>query len=204
MPIEEAHAIRLHRLAALREQLRGLPEAQTDLTLEIGCGHGHFLTAYAEQHRAEFCVAIDIIRDRLERAARKTTRAALANVAWIRASAEDLLTAWPSHLHLNRHIFILFPDPWPKRRHWKNRLIQPDFLDQLADRCITGATLCFRTDHAEYFAAAHATIAAHARWRIRPEALWPFEQQTVFQAKAVSHQSLVADWRPKSLAGPDA
>lgn len=195
MPIEQAQLQREERVGALRLALQTLALPATGLTLEIGCGHGHFLTAYAAAHRSERCVAIDIIAERLHRAERKTRRAGLANVTWLRADADDLLEAWPEGTRFDRNIFILFPDPWPKRRHWKNRLIRPAFLDRLATRTAPGAAVCFRTDHAPYFAAAAAHFAAHPDWQIEPEAPWPFEHRTVFEARADAHQSLVAHRR---------
>ncbi len=192
MPIEEVAAISESRQAALRTLLPELLAGRREVTLEIGCGHGHFLTAYAAGHPTEFCVAIDLIADRLERAERKTRRAGVTNVAWVRASAEDLLAVWPADVSFGPRIFILFPDPWPKRRHWKNRLIQTAFLSELARRSGPGTQLCFRTDHTPYFAAARANIAAHPDWTIEESARWPFEVVTVFQARAGGHESLVA------------
>jgi tRNA (guanine-N7-)-methyltransferase len=148
-------------------------------------------------------VAIDIIRERLERARRKTERAGIRNVSWVLAEAEEFLTALPDGFRINHRIFILFPDPWPKRRHWKNRLIQPGFLDRLAACAAPGTRLCFRTDHAPYFAAAVAMLKAHGAWSVQSPDQWPFEQRTVFEARAAMFESIVADrvrdWEPPKL-----
>jgi len=191
MPIEKAHAIDSRRRQALKIQLNGLwPETPASLTLEIGCGHGHFLTAYGEAHPQEFCLGVDIIEDRLIRAERKVRRAELTNVHFVRAEARMLLETWPETIRLNR-IFVLFPDPWPKRKHHKNRLIQPEFLDLLAKRADGGANLHFRTDYDPYFEQARDVVAAHPDWDLSAAA-WPFEYETVFQERAQSHQSWIA------------
>jgi tRNA (guanine-N7-)-methyltransferase len=192
--MEAALALRETRRAALRAELDAVLADRSQLTLEIGCGHGHFLTAFAAAHPAERCVGIDIIPDRLARAARKATRLGLTNVHWVLANAEDFLAELPDRVTLGPRIFILFPDPWPKRRHWKNRLIQPDFLSTLARRSEPGAQLAFRTDHDPYFEVAAAVIAGHPDWMPEPDQAdaWPFEETTVFQARAPSYQSLVA------------
>ena len=66
MPIEKAQAVESTRLAELQTQLKAVVHTwPQDITLEIGCGHGHFLAAYAAAHPNEYCVGIDIIRDRL-------------------------------------------------------------------------------------------------------------------------------------------
>lgn len=192
MPLEQAQAIRDARLAELHPQLDAALTGRTRLTLEVGCGHGHFLTAYAKAHPEEFCIGIDLLADRLARAARKSRAAGLTNVAWIQAEAGLLVQALPPEVKLGPTIFVLFPDPWPKRRHWKHRVIQPAFLSMLADRAQPGTQLCFRTDYAPYFAEASAVIAGHPAWRLDASNAWPFEQPTVFQSRAESYQSITA------------
>lgn len=192
MPLEQAHAIRDARLAELHPQLEAALGGRTQLTLEVGCGHGHFLTAYAKAHPGEICMGIDLLEDRLARAGRKSRAAGLTNVFWIHAEASLLLQALPPHVRLGPAIFVLFPDPWPKRRHWKHRVIQPAFLSMLAARAEPGTQLCFRTDYAPYFTEASAVVAGHADWQIDPACPWPFEQPTVFQSRAEGYQSLVA------------
>jgi len=191
-PIEEAIAIHRQRVTALREELRRVGLEHPQLTLEIGCGHGHYMTAYAAAHPGEFCIAIDIIQERLDKSQRKSDRARLNNVNWIRAEAQDLLEALPPETRFTGRILVLFPDPWPKRKHWKNRLIQAPFLAELAKFTTAGTPLCFRTDHEGYFAEALAAVTAHPDWRVQADAVWPFEQRTIFEARADSHQSWIA------------
>mgnify|MGYP001952835829 CR=1 FL=1 len=192
MPIEKARAIDSNRRQELKTQLDGLwREVPATLTLEIGCGHGHFLTAYAEAHAQEFCLGVDIIEDRLIRAERKARRAELTNVHFLRADAQMLIETLPETVCLDR-IFVLFPDPWPKRKHHKNRLIQSDFLDLLAKKAALGAKLHFRTDYDPYYEKAREVVAAHASWELA-DATWPFECETVFQERAESHQSWSAE-----------
>lgn len=192
MPIDQANAVRDARLAELHPQLDAALTGRSRLTLEVGCGHGHFLTAYAKANPDEFCVGIDLLADRLARAGRKSKAAGLSNVAWIHAEAKLLLEALPPSVQLGPVIFVLFPDPWPKRRHWKHRVIQPAFLSLLASRAEPGTRLCFRTDYAPYYTEASAVVADHPDWQIEQTAVWPFEQPTVFQSRAESYQSLVA------------
>ena len=191
MPLEIAQAITASRLTELRARLAPLLQTQLPLTLEIGSGHGHFLTAYAEAHPQKFCIGIDIIGDRLDRSARKSTRAALTNIAWVHAEVTLFLEALPAKTRL-AEIFLLFSDPWPKRRHCKNRVLQTEFLTLLASRAEAGARFCFRTDHAEYFDYAQKIALAHADWSVAEE-VWPFELASVFQNRAESgYQSFIA------------
>ncbi|HTJ79562.1 MAG TPA: SAM-dependent methyltransferase [Rariglobus sp.] len=191
MPLEIAQALNSSRLAEIRAQLAPLLPTTQPITLEIGSGHGHFLTAYAAAHPNRFCIGIDLIADRLDRSVRKSNRAKLKNIAWVRAEALLFLEALPADIAL-AEIFVLFSDPWPKRRHWKNRVLQPEFLSLLASRAGQGARLHFRTDHAPYFQQATDFINQHPDWSIGAEDPWPFELATVFQQRAAGHQSLIA------------
>ena len=187
-----AHLARIaQRRADLRAALARVLPPRAHFLCEIGCGHGHFLTAYAAAHPGELCLGIDLIGERIARAIRKRDRAKLPNLHFFHAEAHDFLSALPADAGLCA-IIVLFPDPWPKRRHHKNRLLQPAFLDALAARAGQGTRLYFRTDHRGYFAQATAVLAAHSLWQIDSVAPWIFETETVFQARAPTYHSLVA------------
>lgn len=157
---------------------------------EVGCGHGHFLTAYAHAHPEKYCVGIDISSDRIERAQRKQSRAALPNLHFLQAEARLFLAEMPADRLLSA-IFILFPDPWPKLRHQKHRILQRDFLLAAAARATLDCPLYFRTDFQPYYLEAAALIRADPSWTIST-ATWPFEFETVFQQRAPAHYSIVA------------
>jgi tRNA (guanine-N7-)-methyltransferase len=159
------------RREGLRRELAPLfpGPAERVFTWEVGCGHGHYLTDYAAAHPGELCVGIDLLADRIERAKRKRDRAG--------------------------RLLLLFPDPWPKLRHHKHRILQPDFLSAVAERAAPDCRFYFRTDFAPYLEEGRAALAAHPRWAVVEEP-WPFERETVFQARADSFGSLVAVCRP--------
>ena len=185
-------AANVSRLAAtLAETLAG----RTTITFELGCGHGHWLAAYAATHPTEFCVGIDLITHRVERSVRKQTLGRLDNVLFLKAEATEFLEALPATVVLGK-IFILYPDPWPKKKHHKNRFINATSLDLLAARSAPGARLHFRTDNADYFQWTHEHLAAHARWELRPDETWPFEQKTFFEERMKDRRDVFADRRP--------
>jgi len=202
MSIADAEAILEARAAELRAQLAALPVewrksaervGETGVTLEIGCGHGHFIAAYGAAHRDEPCLAIDIIAERLVRAQKKLDRVRLSNVVLLRSEARLLLGNLPEWLRFRR-VFVLFPDPWPKRRHHKNRLLQPDFLQTLAQHCTPDARLYFRTDHVPYFAEVVELLRTHPDWALAgDDEPWGFEQESVFQKRAAgAYHSCIA------------
>lgn len=181
-------------MASRRESLRAFFAANLskpgEFVWEIGCGHGHFLTAYAQAFPEKLCLGIDTSGDRIARGSRKALRAGLKNLHFIHTEAELFLAELPATARI-RDIFVLFPDPWPKKRHHKNRIIKPDFLTALAKKAGGGAELYFRTDFTPYLEAARQILSAHPDWEVI-EAAWPFEFETVFQSRAASFGSVIA------------
>tara|TARA_B110000438_G_scaffold100750_1_gene99648 strand:- start:3337 stop:3960 length:624 start_codon:yes stop_codon:yes gene_type:complete len=175
------------------ECLSTIPEDRLadGLTLEIGCGHGHWLTAYSEGKPDDPCIGIDLITKRIDKANSKREKRELPYLFFFKTEANEFLKNLPDDLLLKRTV-LLFPDPWPKKRHHKRRLIQHPFLDLLASRSVLNAELCFRTDHEDYFAWAMDQVNGIESWNIEPEAVWPFEHETFFQNILPVHQTFIA------------
>jgi tRNA (guanine-N7-)-methyltransferase len=191
---EWADARRQANVERLGATLAAALDGRTSLTFELGCGHGHWLAAYAAAHPDEFCVGIDLITHRVERSVRKQTLGKLDNVLFLKAEATEFLDALPATVTL-RKIFILYPDPWPKKKHHKNRFINAENLARLAAHAAPGARLHFRTDNADYFAWTGEHLAAHPGWRVEPAAAWPFEQKTFFEERMKERRDVFADRR---------
>jgi tRNA (guanine-N7-)-methyltransferase len=185
----------IERVADRRERLRDtllkIIPPSSPFVWEVGCGHGHFLAAYAAAHPKEECIGIDISADRITRANRKRDRAKIKNLQFVLADADDFLAVMPKKSRFSA-IYILFPDPWPKRRHHKNRVLKPAFLAASAGASAKGTQLYFRTDHEGYFLEGKAVFRSSRDWSASEETLLPFEEPTVFQKRAASHFTLVA------------
>jgi tRNA (guanine-N7-)-methyltransferase len=178
------------RRTALSESIAKALPREGQIVFEIGSGHGHFLTAFAHAHPETLFVGVDNDSDRVARAQKKATRAKLTNLHFLRADAQLLVEVLPASVRLAA-VYILFPDPWPKLRHHKHRVVQSKFLHELASRMAHGAALFFRTDFAPYFEDTKAKLAATG-WSVSATESWPFERESVFQSRAVNFQSLVA------------
>jgi tRNA (guanine-N7-)-methyltransferase len=182
------------QVAARREALKGVVTEIIDrgqpFVFEVGCGNGHFLTAYAQAHPDQLCVGVDLSKDRIERSEKKRQRLGQGNVFFVRAEAADFLAVLPASARFSA-IYLLFSDPWPKRRHHKNRLLQEKFLRAVAQHSEGGVPFYFRTDHTDYFEAAAKEFTAESGWTIAPQP-WGFEQVTLFQVRAPAYHSLVA------------
>jgi tRNA (guanine-N7-)-methyltransferase len=189
------------RLAALKEHLMAeIPRGIQEITWEVGSGHGHFLNKYAAVNPGRFFVGIDLLGDRLRKASKKQTAAGTLNLRFVKAEALEFLECLPTGIRISE-VIVLFPDPWPKKRHFKHRLVQPIFLDRLASRMTLGGRLYFRTDHGPYVEWAREQFNLHRSWSLIPEPQWILEEKTVFQARAPSFGSLVAELKTPTRAG---
>jgi tRNA (guanine-N7-)-methyltransferase len=191
---EEYGAVIAQRRSQLQLELDRVLASHPTFLWEIGCGHGHFLTAYANAHPKRECVGIDLVGERIERAQRKRDRAKLTNLHFLRADARLFLDTLPPTPCIS-DVFVLFPDPWPKSRHHKHRVLQPEFLAVLATRATRDCRLHFRTDYRPYFDDARATVAESPLWELAAVP-WPFEFETVFQSRAERHDSFIARRKP--------
>jgi tRNA (guanine-N7-)-methyltransferase len=185
----EATAIVQNRRREVSEKLAVLVRANREITLELGCGHGHFLTGYARAHPEEFCLGIDRKANRIRRSFRKQDRAGLDNLSFMRAEVGQFLGCLPEAMRLTR-VFVLFPDPWPKHRHIKNRMLNLSTLTTLARYAVPGADLFIRTDDFGCLEWIASNLGGSSEWRVSPERSWPYEIETVFQRKARTYWSL--------------
>lgn len=123
------------------------PDAR-ELWLEIGFGGGEHLVAQAIQHSDVGFVGCEPFVEGMAKALTGIEAAALANVRLHLGDAREIMARLAT-ASVER-VFILFPDPWPKKRHWKRRLVNADFLDDLAHILAPGARVRFATDVTSY------------------------------------------------------
>ena len=147
------------------------------VNFEIGCGHGHWLTSYAQENPSLNFVGIDLITKRIEKATSKVSKRRLTNVSFCKADAIEFLEFCDIELS---NTLIMYPDPWPKKRHFKRRLIQLPFLDLLAQKTQLGGKLFFMTDHVDYFDWSCAMISDSMHWNFIEEE-WPHQERSYFQ-----------------------
>jgi tRNA (guanine-N7-)-methyltransferase len=176
---------------ALKKRCASIFTKPCAITLEIGCGHGHFLAAYSEAHPDEICVGIDLVTKRVKKGESKREKRGLEKLIFLKAEALEFLDALPDHVKIAK-TFVLFPDPWPKKRHWKHRIVQQPLLEKLALRTSSGAQLFLRTDHTGYFEWMGCEMAKSPYWEKRTDVPWPFEAPSFFQNLMDSWQSMVA------------
>lgn len=153
----------LHALESIldRMEFRRVFGAEGPVEVELGAGDCTFLLEYAARHPDRLFLGVERMLGRLRKLDRKGRRRGLTNVRGLRIEAgyclEYLLPlASVAALH------IYFPDPWPKRRHWRRRLINDRFPELARRVLVPGGVVHLRTDHGEYFEQMRAVFAAHA------------------------------------------
>jgi tRNA (guanine-N7-)-methyltransferase len=159
-----------------------------EIWLEIGFGGGEHLTDQAERHPDIGFIGCEVFENGVARLLALIERRRLANIRIFNDDARLLIAASPPASF--GRVFILFPDPWPKRRHHKRRIVSADTLDGLARTMAVGAELRLATDDRDYLAAMLELVCRHpafewtarraADWRERPSD-WP---ATRYEAKA--------------------
>jgi tRNA (guanine-N7-)-methyltransferase len=125
------------------------PDA-AEVWLEIGFGGGEHMAEQAARRPDVLILGCEPFLNGVGSALRHIDQQALKNVRLHAGDARDVLAALPD-ASLDR-IFILFPDPWPKARHHKRRLVQPETATELARVLKAGGRLRFVTDWKDYAA----------------------------------------------------
>jgi tRNA (guanine-N7-)-methyltransferase len=157
------------------------------VVLEIGFGGGEHLVAQATAHPEQCFIGVEPFINGVASCLRHIEESGAQNIRLHQGDARDVIARLPD-ASLDR-VYILFPDPWPKARHHKRRLIQPEFLGELARVMKPGAELRFATDWANYAAWALEHVSRDpnfdwlaenaADWR----AAWPGHVQTRYETK---------------------
>lgn len=134
-----------------------------EVWLEIGFGGGEHLAEQARRHPDIGFIGCEPFIEGMAKALTQVEAGGLSNVRLRMDDARPLIEGLaPGSL---ARVFILFPDPWPKKRQNKRRLIQPDFLDSLHRACRPGATVRFATDVASYADEALLRFLQHGGFR---------------------------------------
>jgi tRNA (guanine-N7-)-methyltransferase len=149
----------VERLSVERIFAKGQP-----LEVEIGAGDGSFLVAYAKAHPEINLIGLERLLGRLRKIDRKARRAGLENVRLLRLEAAYFVQYMLPRESV-RAFHIYFPDPWPKRRHWKNRLINDVFVPLLRDALGADGRVHLRTDDLPYFAQITDVFARSAHFK---------------------------------------
>jgi tRNA (guanine-N7-)-methyltransferase len=178
------------------------------LGLELGFGNGEFLEGLAPAHPELNWIGVEISWASVQRLVKRAEAHRLDNVRAIQGDGAFVLEHLFAPGTVDR-VFINHPDPWPKKRHYGRRLIQPAFLDLLARRLVPGGEVTIVTDHADY--GEWIAEALEGQRALRPafgttrvESL-PGRARTKYERKGVEAGSRINYfvWRREGDGGPE-
>lgn len=155
------------------------------LLIEIGCYMGKNVLEFASNNPDWNVLGIDITYKRVVKTARKIRSLGLNNAKILISDARDALKVIPKHSLSG--VCVFFPDPWPKKKQLKNRLLQEPFLNLLGEKLNTSnGFFWFKTDSEDYFNNVLVT-ASELGWsesepNALPQGLAPLPYTTVFEA----------------------
>lgn len=138
-------------VVATREELLtvlGADPATARLWLEIGFGNGEYLAYLAGKYPGDRFIGVEVFMEGIAGLLKRLEVGGLGNVRVVQCHAHELIATLP--LACLDRVIVNFPDPWPKSRHHKRRLVQAAFLDVLVPRMVVGGLLTLATDWAEY------------------------------------------------------
>lgn len=142
-------------------------EERRPVWLEIGFGRGEHLAAQAREHPDVGFIGIEPYLNGVAAALALVEQATLSNVRLVVDDARNFLPRLATGSI--RRVFILFPDPWPKKKHQRRRLFSPETVDELARVLEAGGELLVATDHQDYAEWIRRVVCGHPEMRMRDE-----------------------------------
>lgn len=153
--------------------------------VELGFGKGRYLLNSALAHPERRYLGIEVVSKYYRLLERRARRRGADNLVVVRGEALYLLStvlppAFASVLH------VYFPDPWPKQRHHKRRLFDPETVDLVLGLLRPGGRLCFATDFLEYGELVYKILLRYPGLSLeRRDAPWPDGARTNYEAKYI-------------------
>jgi tRNA (guanine-N7-)-methyltransferase len=131
------------------------------LEVDLGCGDGGFLAQLAARSPERNFLGIEKLGGRVRRASKKASRLGVKNLRVLRIESSYAIQYLlpPGSVEV---VHLLFPDPWPKRKHKRRRLVQPAFLELIHRLLAPGGRFRIATDQENYFRAIQELILPDA------------------------------------------
>ena len=166
-------------------------DVPTGAVLEIGFGFGEATAELAERFPDVPIVAVDVHTPGIGRLLQEIDRRSLTNLSVVEGDARELLSRLENNSLLGVRVF--FPDPWPKVRHHKRRLVSPTFLDVVARVVQQSGFLHVATDIDDYAEWVKANITAHSAWTAGSHAMAIDRPMTRFEQRAHTAGRTITD-----------
>lgn len=132
------------------------------ICVEIGSGDGECIVRMATQHQDNDYVAVEVHRPGLGRLLNQVATLDVRNIRVVDYDATDFLESLSDNCLTA--VYVFFPDPWPKKRHHKRRLINPALLSKLQSKLARHGRLYVATDCSDYAEHISNTVQQHRGW----------------------------------------
>ncbi len=126
------------------------PDPKRPLEIDLGCGDGSFLINLAVNFPSKDFLGVERLLGRVRKVCRRSLKEDLQNLKVLRLESSYTLE-WLLPDHCASRIHLLFPDPWPKKKHHKRRLVNEQFCASLVRVLEPNGEFLFKTDYLEYF-----------------------------------------------------
>jgi len=148
----------IERIPSLNEMFG---DSKLNLHLDIGCAAGEFLFELALSNTSWNYLGIEIREKLVKNAKLKVIESGFKNLNFVFGNANNILNDVQSKLIIKnlKSISFYFPDPWFKKRHYKRRIIQPDFINFLSNSLQKGTLIFIKTDVKDLFNYMESTIS---------------------------------------------
>lgn len=158
--------------------------------IDLGAGDGGFVANRAKQFPETNFLAVERLLGRARKIVKKAFRQNLPNLRVLRLETSYLMRYMVPAESVSI-VHLMFPDPWPKRRHHERRIVQPPFVNSVAVALKPGGEFRFTTDHAEYFTVAVPVIAGESL--LKPADLWDYDTdpKTEFQVEFLAEGRVI-------------
>ncbi|MEC7921955.1 MAG: tRNA (guanosine(46)-N7)-methyltransferase TrmB [Planctomycetota bacterium] len=209
--IESDYLLRLEKLPGYGEKLvrwEEVFEQTRPLRIEVGVGNSPFLIEVAGKEPDYNYLGLEYSHKRVMKFLKKVEVAGFKNIRMLHLNSDLLFSDYIAPAGIE-HLFVNFPDPWPKRRHGKKRFIAGERLAAAAKLLAPGGGFSLRTDARDYALEARENLEANEDLENRfpgsewaPEPLYPFETPYEIKFKAQGLRIYYFEYR-KRQAGAE-
>ncbi|MEO5712860.1 MAG: tRNA (guanosine(46)-N7)-methyltransferase TrmB [Luteolibacter sp.] len=169
------------------------------LEIDLGCGDGSFLMEMARKYPERDFIGVERLLGRVRKVCKKIRRRELENARVLRLDSQYVVE-WLLPEESVTRLHLLCPDPWPKLKHHRRRLVQVEFLDSVRRALVPGGEFLFMTDHEEYFQWAVEKVREFGKFE-----LLEWEEETFFYPKTDFQMQWEAEgkrmWRLRGRKG---
>lgn len=154
----------LEEIAKLKKYIYKKNKYKNNINIEIGCGKGDFLCQIATNNIKNYYVGIEKIPTIILKAIKKININNITNVRFLNINVLDIKKYFKTNSINN--IYINFPDPWPKKRHEKYRLLNKNFLDIYYSILKKDGNIFFKTDNDDLYKYANSELENYRKFNI--------------------------------------